>query len=154
MSDIYVRPNRQKQKHAAVECELIALEASGLVQPSLQTFVAECWPLEQLAKNYQELIEHFMPAYTLLHSGENISPLDGVTLRLLLIHEWRKLVLRDVDLPTACKLNGESEEKARKLVADLYQLLLPTSELFLDETMTAPGKRLPPPEEGFGKRFA
>lgn len=85
-------------------------------------------PIE-LENGYQQLQKRFV----CIKIPESLSPLDALLVRCLLIHQWRRLLLRSPLLPGAMLA---SEQKCRQFVAEQYHRLLPGSETWLDEHAT------------------
>jgi phenylacetic acid degradation operon negative regulatory protein len=105
------------------------------------------WPsLVEIAVGYARFAETFAP---LLDMREPV-PLeaDALPLRLLLVHEYRRVALRDPDLPPALLPADWTGPSARTLAAALYRRLLPASEAWLTAHGAAEEGALPPPAPG------
>src|SRR4029079_458051 len=72
------------------------------------------------------------PLRTSIGRGEMLTDADAFTARILLIHHYRRVVLRDPLLPTAFLSRDWPGRAARKLCGDIYRGLLPASEQWLD----------------------
>jgi len=59
------------------------------------------WDLGDLASRYRRFVAHFEPALAALRERDAPAPLPSFLLRTLLIHEYRKIHLRDPLLPEA-----------------------------------------------------
>jgi len=81
--------------------------------------------------------------------GLALTPLDAMAARMLLIHRWRRIVLRYPDVPAELMPADAEIPNPRKLVADAYNALVPASEKWLGEGdgITLPDIR------GFSNRF-
>ena len=90
------------------------------------------WPSKEIADAYRALIASLAPLAEALDAGSPLSQLDSMAARVLLIHDWRRIVLRDPGLPLALQPAGWPGEDARMLVRDLYGALAPASENWLD----------------------
>ena len=108
---------------------------------------ARAWPLETLAEGYARFLAAFGP----LREGM-IPAAEALPLRLLLVHEWRRLVLRDPLLPAALLPEAWPGAAARALAAALYRRLTPDAEAWLDAEGRHEGGALPPAPSG--SRFA
>lgn len=96
--------------------------------------VRRAWNLDGLASGYQSFVQCYRP---LLEewSAPARRPRDrsmAWQLRLLLIHDYRRLLLRDPELPEVLLPADWPGHQARTLCRDLYQCLLEPSERFLD----------------------
>ena len=115
--------------------------------------VANAWPLESLNAAYRRLEKRFRKLESEIENGEKLSREDCLVLRILLIHEWRRVLLKDVDIPAVYKLSDWRGETSRKLVANLYHTLLPKSEELLSSFESRPGITLPNSDSSLCERF-
>ncbi len=69
-------------------------------------------------------------ACALAMARDNPAPLDALAARVMIIHRWRRIVLKYPDIPVEILPPGVPD--ARRLVADAYHALLPVSEKWLD----------------------
>lgn len=108
------------------------------------------WQLAPVAQGYARFIDTFGSL------GARPGPLDEASafrLRLLLIHEYRRIILRDPLLPRQMLPKDWPGFEARRLCRQLYRLTLARSEAWLDghaKAMTGP---LPAPDAAFKTRF-
>ena len=153
IADLYIKPLPAGEKISGNKNCLAVMEAQNLVSDSLTDFIARSWKIDGLNSRYQELIDRYTPVRNHLGRGKLDAPIDYLTVRLMLIHDWRRLVLQDADLPLELKPAGWKGEEARVLVSELYRLLLTDSELYLDTCNAGPGKKLPVPEIDLTTRF-
>ncbi|HYI26236.1 MAG TPA: PaaX family transcriptional regulator C-terminal domain-containing protein, partial [Bradyrhizobium sp.] len=75
------------------------------------------------------------------------------TARILLIHHYRRVVLRDPLLPTDLLPADWPGRAARKLCGEIYRGVLPASEQWLDRNGTDPAGALPAAGKELGRRF-
>lgn len=111
------------------------------------------WARELLSP--PELVERYA---TLAAAWEGFDPhaaegLDAMAARTLLIHDWRRILLRDPPLPRALRPAGWPGAQARDIVAAAYAALRRSSETWLDGCEAAPDETLPPPTPVFAARF-
>ena len=85
-----------------------------------------------LNTEFARLIERYQPLMRAMDAGGRPSQRGAVAARVLLVHHWRRLVLRHPDLSRDLHPADWLGEEARELVARLYRRLLPHSELWLD----------------------
>ena len=104
---------------------------------------ARAWPLEALAEGYGRFLDAFAPL-----RAADIPPVEALPLRLLLVHEWRRLVLRDPLLPPALLPEAWPGTAARALAAALYLRLTPDAEAWLDAEGRREEGALPPAPPG------
>ena len=100
---------------------------------TLQALAARSWPLDALAQSYTAFVASFSPLRNFLAKGGVCADLEALAARILLIHQYRRIVLRDPRLPESVLPEGWSGTAARHLCAEVYLALLPASELWLDQ---------------------
>ena len=100
--------------------------------------------------DFESLIKDFSP---LRSTAATLPPLDAMAARTLLIHRWRRIVLRGPDVPGELLPHDWPERRCRSLVAGLYHHLMQPSEHWLAAEDKALGNRLPEPESAFYTRF-
>lgn len=84
--------------------------------------------------------------------GVDLSPLDAMAARMLLIHRWRRIVLRFPDIPTELFAVDAVLPNPRQAVADAYCQMVETSEVWLESGEH--GLTLMPAKSGaFANRF-
>jgi phenylacetic acid degradation operon negative regulatory protein len=99
---------------------------------TVQTLAARTWRLETLADAYLNFIRTFQPMRSALEADVPMSDLDALVTRVLLIHEYRRVELRDPILPAEILPDDWPGGPARTLCADLYKKLVTPSERWLD----------------------
>jgi phenylacetic acid degradation operon negative regulatory protein len=111
------------------------------------------WPLDETAAAYRRFLAAFGPLREALAAGEALSELDSFIARILLIHAWRRIILRDPILPADLLPPDWPGAAARALCAELYHRLLPASERWLDAHGQTESGPLPPPGPELQARF-
>ena len=141
---------------AGVEDQVVLFETrpqEELAGRPLRLLVKDCWDLEALGHQYQEFLQLFRPLWQELSDKGNLNPQDCFLARTLLIHEYRKLVLRDPLLPDEL-LPGDWEGRAaRQLCRNIYRSLTPAAERWLAESMETAEGPLPAASSAFYQRF-
>jgi phenylacetic acid degradation operon negative regulatory protein len=96
--------------------------------------VRRAWNLESLAAGYQAFVQRYRPMLDewLDPASRQLDDAMAVQLRILLIHDYRRLLLRDPELPEVLLPQDWPGHQARHLCKDLYQRLLAPSERYLD----------------------
>jgi phenylacetic acid degradation operon negative regulatory protein len=98
-----------------------------------QHMVHEAWDLENLSGTYTEFVSRYQPILGQLR--DNCDTLDDESaflLRLLLIHDYRRLLLRDPALPDVLLPADWPGQHARLVCKEIYRRLLTASERHLD----------------------
>ncbi len=99
---------------------------------ALRRLAAQSWPLEATATAYLKFVEIFEPLRKALDAPADLSDLEALAARILLIHEYRRIVLRDPLLPADILPEDWPGSRARSLCASLYRDLAIPSERWLD----------------------
>jgi phenylacetic acid degradation operon negative regulatory protein len=115
--------------------------------------VAASWSLERIAEGYRNFIKTFEPLADGLRGGD-VAPDEAILSRVLLIHHYRRVVLRDPLLPGASLPAEWPAAEARRLCAALYRALLPASEQWLGKYGENQQGALPPPGAELRRRFS
>src|SRR6266540_2347705 len=131
----------------AIRLEVSAEDDSG------RRLLSESWPLDRTADAYLKFIKTFEPLRGSIGRGEILSDADAFTARILLIHHYRRVVLRDPLLPTPLLPRDWPGRAARRLCAEIYRGLLPASEQWLDGHATNENGPLPKPGGALARRF-
>jgi phenylacetic acid degradation operon negative regulatory protein len=110
----------------AIRLEVSAEDDSG------RRLLSESWPLDRTAEAYLKFMRTFEPLRGWIGRREPLSDADAFTARILLIHHYRRVVLRDPLLPAALLPRNWPGRAARRLCQEIYRGLLPASEQWLD----------------------
>src|ERR1700744_2756383 len=114
------------QASGAIRLEVSAEDESG------RRLLAESWPLQRTADAYLKFMKTFEPLRGWILRREVLSDADAFTARILLIHHYRRVVLRDPLLPETLLPKDWPGRAARQLCGEIYRGLLPLSEQWLD----------------------
>ncbi len=85
---------------------------------------------------------------------DRFSEIDAFTARILLIHHYRRVVLRDPLLPLALLPRDWPGRAARQLCGEIYRGLLPASEQWLDRHGSNESGPLPAAGKELFRRFS
>ncbi len=115
--------------------------------------VNKAWNLEQLAGMYEEFLARYRPALNQLRSEGAIEDETAFLLRILLIHDYRRLLLRDPELPDVLLPSAWPGQKARLLCKEMYRRLLAPSERHLDAHLQLANGQTPEASRVLHERF-
>lgn len=121
---------------------------------ALRTLASRAWPLRTLAERYAAFTESFAPLRDALEQGPPNDGLAAMMARVLLIHQYRRIVLRDPGLPEAILPADWPGRAAHALCASVYPALLPASESWLDANAIGEDGRTLPRNPDIRRRFA
>ncbi len=139
-----------------VQNDLIIMRARNEGLPTsqpLNRLVRTCWNLERLAIDYQQFLERFRPVWRALKSAKRLDPQQCFLVRTLLIHQVRRLLLRDPQLPDEVLPQGWNGTAARRLSRNLYRLTYRLAEEHLARVLQTAEGPLPEPAQYFYQRF-
>ncbi|NYT75744.1 phenylacetic acid degradation operon negative regulatory protein PaaX [Alcaligenaceae bacterium] len=113
---------------------LVAATARTALTGSDADLVARAWNLDRLAESYTNFVSDYLPILAELRRDRmaSIEPEEAFLLRVLLIHDYRRLLLRDPELPEVLLPADWPGQTARMLCRELYRRLTEPSELHLD----------------------
>ena len=114
---------------------------------------AASWPLAQTAEGYRRFIGLFRPLADALGTRPALSDEDSFVARILLIHAYRRVILRDPILPPALLPADWPGAEARRLCGTIYHALLDPSERWLDEQGLCETGPLPAADPLLRQRF-
>jgi len=120
---------------------------------TLQHMAANCWALDGLARSYTAFSQVYAPLAQALNPGKPPTPAAALQARLLLVHDYRRTLLRDPLLPSAFLPDDWPGHAARGHARIIYRALAPASEQALSAGFQGPDGALPPPDAGFRMRF-
>lgn len=121
-------------------------------QLSIKELVKQRWKLNDLGEAYQELVEFYARVFESILT-QPLSDKDGFHLRSLLIHDYRRILLRDPDFPEAMLPQDWIGSQAHKLVAKFYHHLAQPSINYIENTLENSQGALPAATPKFFKRF-
>ena len=127
----------------------------GRDSPSLAEAIRSAWDLGRLERDYRAFLERFGPVLQALekHAAADLDPEQCFVVRTLLIHEYRRVVLRDPLLPAQLLPRDWPGSGARTLCRSLYQVTQRLTEQHLMATLQTPDGPLPQAADYFYARF-
>jgi len=115
----------QAGPHAAV---LSAESLDAYSREPLENLLRDTFDLEKVEAAWKQFIARFSAAVNELR---DLTPAESFFVRTLLIHEYRRVLLRDPNLPSSFLPPDWPGLHARRLCESIYRKLLPASEQFL-----------------------
>jgi len=119
----------------------------------LHGLVHGAWQLDDLQARYRSFIADFSPFRKLLAGGRMPAEQDAFILRSLLVHQYRRILLRSTDLPTALLPRRWCGHTAMDLVRDLYCALHAPASHYACARLSNAAGCLPPPSTAFYQRL-
>ena len=107
------------------------IEGEAAPTDAPRALVDACWDLAEVAAGYRDFLDRFRPAWGLLEGGQAVALETGFRLRILLIHEYRRAVLRDPQLPAELLAPDWPGHAARALCRNVYRAIEAAAERHL-----------------------
>ncbi|MFV0280782.1 MAG: PaaX family transcriptional regulator C-terminal domain-containing protein, partial [Rhodoblastus sp.] len=142
---------------AGAHDKVVAMQArtlGALSSRPLKEIVDQCWRLGEIAGAYRNFVETFRPVARALRGGANVDPQLCFIVRTLLIHEFRRVQLRDPLLPRQLLPAGWPGDTARALCREIYAACWTASEAHLMAGLETADGPLRPVGQSIQSRFA
>ncbi len=120
---------------------------------ALQELVRSAWRLDDLALEYRVFLDRFGPLDGMPEGRRLHDPETCFGLRTLAIHEYRRILLRDPQLPEELLPEQWEGREARQLCARLYHRLEARAAQHLLATCQTSNGRLPTASRSYWRRF-
>lgn len=104
-------------------CQMFAAQPAG----DARDLARRLWPLADLETAYRAFIAHF----TGFEARQEADPAIAIIARVLLVHEFRRALLRDPVLPPSVLPEDWPAAQARALFSQAYQALTPAAEAWI-----------------------
>ncbi|RCX30283.1 phenylacetic acid degradation operon negative regulatory protein PaaX [Thioalbus denitrificans] len=127
-------------------------EPGGRGRP-LRSLIGNCWNLDELADEYREFLDRFRPVWRELNGVRQLDPEECFLIRTLLIHDFRRVLLRDPQLPAQLLPADWAGTAARLLCRNLYRLVEGPAEAHLMATLETADGPLPEASPYYYQRF-
>jgi phenylacetic acid degradation operon negative regulatory protein len=137
---------------------ILVIRARDDVAPtsgSLAAVVPEAWDLGRIAADYRKFLRRFGGVIERFRRAQpdDHDPQQCFVVRTLLIHEYRRVLLRDPRLPLALLPLDWPGAAAYTLCRDFYRLTHKSAEQHLLAVLEGPSGQLPPANASFYERF-
>ena len=144
---------RRQLRELAIPGRATVLQAVTGDESEDRRIAAASWDLSELSRGYRRFVELFRPVQRSLADGERPSALSAFIVRTLLIHEYRKIHLRDPLLPASLLPADWVGTEAYELCRALYARVFAAADAHLSQSATTATGKLAPPSEVAFRRF-
>jgi len=111
------------------------------------------WNLADIDERYESFVKRFRPLMAAYSKNSEVAPQAAFVVRTLLIQEYRKVLLRDPQLPAELLPASWHGNAAYQLCRNLYQAVYKQADRYLTATMETADGPLPPLSKVFMSRF-
>ncbi|MQX38115.1 phenylacetic acid degradation operon negative regulatory protein PaaX [Roseospira navarrensis] len=148
---------RQTLESHGLADRVVVMRAQGhaMTDPAAGVgLVQGCWDLETLGGDYGRFLERFRPVWRALEAaGPDCTPTQAFLIRTLLIHDYRRVLLRDPMLPAEVLPADWPGAAARLLCRNIYRATAPLAERHIMDTLETADGPLPHAARVFYDRF-
>jgi len=120
---------------------------------AMRKLARTAWNLDDIDSRYQHFVTTFRPLIRALQKDPEVDPRTAFVARTLLIQEYRKVLLRDPQLPVELLPSDWHGTPAYQLCRNLYRGLYDAADAYLSAAMETADGPLPPPTRFYLQRF-
>ncbi|MDH3267011.1 MAG: phenylacetic acid degradation operon negative regulatory protein PaaX, partial [Gammaproteobacteria bacterium] len=120
---------------------------------AMRRLAQDSWNLAAIDAGYTSFVKRFSPLIKGYVKDANVSPKSAFMVRTLLIQEYRKVLLRDPQLPAELLPEGWTGAAAYRLCRNLYRAVFRPADAYLSATLETVDGPLPPVSGNFMQRF-
>lgn len=142
----------QKQTPNVVVMTTDATTAYGT--DSVAAMISQAWDLPRLEKAYANFVDDFHPLLNSSQEGNTFKTMDAFYIRILLVHEYRRILLHDPGLPPELLPADWQGHRAYEITRQLYRAVVTEAERYVDTIFENEHGQLPSPNEDFRDRFS
>ena len=156
---IFAHPERDvrslalQRRPAGLQSKIMVFDARLSGDAAPQRLVSLGWDLEDLGLRYRRFVRRFERVQTALRGQAHLDEQACFSVRTLLIHEYRRLHLRDPLLPARLLRADWPGTRAALLCRDIYSRVFLPSEVYLSRVAARLSGALPPADARVLKRF-
>lgn len=144
---VYALPRNQRPaldqllKDLGLNDTVVTMQAQTDDVEGLQKLVLSRWKLDDLSERYAAFIEQYALAHRALIDSKPPGEHSMLLLRILLIHEYRRILLNDPELPAAMLPANWHGDVAQSLSGEIYrQLASETTKWISRELLNTEGQ--------------
>jgi phenylacetic acid degradation operon negative regulatory protein len=122
-------------------------------ESAMRELTRSCWSLDDIDARYSAFTMRFRPLMKALVGKSQLTEKSSFIVRTLLIQEYRKVLLRDPQLPAELLPADWNGDTAYQLCRNLYRIVHAGADAYLDKRLESEDGPLPPPRTSFMRRF-
>ena len=158
---LYARPSAER---AELDDTISGLDLTGEVtvlkastedahsHSAIRNLARRKWNLDELKALYDEFLDFYRPMTRELRPNE-LTPEESFRLRTLMVHDYRRILLRDPGFPDVILPTGWFGFAACELIRRTYKVLAPSSVDYIRRNLQNAEGPLPAPGRRFHRRF-
>ena len=119
---------------------VVHMQAQADCDENLKRLVQSHWKLDELRQKYKAFTSYYLEARSALNNKNLTDGHSMLLLRILLVHEYRRILLSDPELPAEMLPADWEANDAQLLTGEIYrQLAVPTTQWVNRELLNADG---------------
>jgi len=128
-------------------------KVSASNEQGIETILSDLDFYQDCTGNYNKFLNSAIALLPVVDTIGEDNPLGAMALRTLLVHNWRRIVLKDVHWPSKLRSRDWPGFAAQTLMRNLYHKLLAPSENWLNAQDATPTGKLPTADQDLTMRF-
>jgi phenylacetic acid degradation operon negative regulatory protein len=141
-------------KRIGVADQLVVLEGQTIRnEPGMRNLAHSGWKLSEINQRYEEFVTMFRPVMKAISNADKVNEKQAFMVRTLLIQEYRKVLLRDPQLPRELLPSDWKGTAAYQLCRNLYLATHHEADRYLGAALETTDGPLPPSGTAFWTRF-
>ena len=122
-------------------------------EQAMRSLARSSWNLDDIDQRYTDFVKRFRPLVADIGKQAPVNPKTAFLVRTLLIQEYRKVLLRDPQLPADLLPSDWHGDSAYRLCRNLYRAVYAPADDYLSEALETASGPLPAPDRAFMRRF-
>jgi phenylacetic acid degradation operon negative regulatory protein len=148
-----VNDTRGQLGELRLESGVVLMRAASEGAEADRLLIEAGWDLAELARGYQRFVNAFTPVRELLEARSTVPEETAFVVRTLLIHEYRKIHLRDPLLPHSLLPDGWIGAQAYDLCRSLYRAVFAAADRHVTAAAETLAGKLDRPSRQTYRRF-
>lgn len=143
-------------KRIGIERDLVVMQstvADSRYHEAMRNLVQKSWNIGEIDAQYDQFVNQFRPVFAAVRRTRKRDRRQSFQIRMLLIQEYRRILLRDPLLPAEMLPVGWHGTAAYQLCRNLYRLIYAPADEFMSSDFETADGPLPPPAPEFYDRF-
>jgi phenylacetic acid degradation operon negative regulatory protein len=143
-------------RRAGIDRDLVVMQSKvvdGRHDDAMRNLVQKSWNIDEIDEQYDRFVKQFRPVFAAVKRSRKRDRRLSFQIRMLLIQEYRRILLRDPLLPAEMLPAGWHGTAAYQLCRNLYRLIYAPADEFMSSDFETADGPLPPPAPEFYDRF-
>lgn len=140
----------QIEEHVAI-LQANTPEADNI--PVANRLIRHCFKTEALDEEYTEFNQQFAPVLATALITDDPDPELCFLIKILLIHKYRRILLREPELPKELVEANSASQQARRITAQLYAAIVPFADQYFKQVSVCEKGAFAEPPRAYYQRF-